>query len=207
MIPDLNDTAWFLDKLDLENGMANLIRADRSILAEQPFLDNKWDTSRLETASVTLADLTAAAPAGRPRLNFIWHTSFCCSTLIARCLDHQGRSLALREPRALVGLANAKRRGLVQKQPGLARGVFALLARRFEAPEHILIKPSNAANTLISEAAAMTDGKMLLLHTGCREFVVSAAKNGQGMAAFVRNLFLLLGGDGHPAGRWPVETL
>jgi hypothetical protein len=40
---------------------------------------------------------------------FIFHTAFCASTFLSRCLDVDGVSVGLREPQILFDAANAKR--------------------------------------------------------------------------------------------------
>ncbi len=148
-----------------------------------------------------------AIGAEAPRLNFIWHTSFCASTLLSACLDSPGRCLALKEPRVLVILAYLKRSGQLARFPDLARSMFSLLGRRFDADEQILIKPSNGANTLVVEAAALTQGRMLLLYSDCESFVLSMAKQGNAGFAYVRDLFASLAPEGHPLARWPAADL
>jgi hypothetical protein len=196
---------WFLHDLDYGSGRASFVRTDRASLSAEPFLDHRWREPRHVDAGLPLAEL-AVAEARPPRLNFIWHTSFCASTLLSACLDSPGRCVALKEPRVLVQLADMKRRGLLHPDPAVARGVFGLLARRFGQDEQILIKPSNGANTLIPEAARLTTGPMLLLYSSCESFLLSMAKQGGAGFTFVRNLFGSLAGE-HPVGRWPVPTL
>ncbi len=104
-------------------------------------------------------------------------------------------------------LADLKRSGHLARAPGVARSAFSLLARRFEAGEQILIKPSNGANTLIIEAAAETRGRMLLLYSDCESFLLAVARKGYAGFAYVRDLFRALCADGHPLGRWPSEDL
>ncbi len=201
---DLSDPGWFLHDLDPSSGRAGFARTDRAALSAAPFLDHQWREA--SAVDAVLPQLPAAGP-DAPRLNFIWHTSFCASTLLAACLDSPGRCLALKEPRALVLLADLKRAGHLAHAPGLARSVFSLLGRRFDADEQVLIKPSNGANTLIIEAAAQTQGRMLLLHSDCESFVLSVARKGQAGFAYVRDLFRALAADGHPLTRWPVDDL
>lgn len=201
------DPAWFLDDLDLTTGLAQFLRTDRAALSGQPFLDPRWARKGMERTSLpgTALDLSPSAP---PELSFIWHTSYCCSTLIASALDAPGRCLSLKEPQALVGLANLKRgqQGAL-KRPGLARAVFALMARRFDPSEQVLIKPSNYANNLLPEAAAMTEGRHLMLYSSCRRLLVSVLKRGEELRAYPRELFVSLANDGHPQANWPMKTL
>jgi hypothetical protein len=203
---DLGDPAWFLESLDADSGAARFVRAERSALSAQPFLDEKWLKHDLSRMVRRAADLPPA-PAS-PRLDFIWHSSFCASTAIAAALDAPGLGLSLKEPSVLMDLADLKRRqGGRLADPGLARAVFSLLARRFEPGEQVLIKASNAANSLIGEAAACTDGRALLLWGDCESFLVSILRSGQEGSAYVRELFMTLAADGHPAGRWPPTEI
>lgn len=197
----LSDADWFLDNLDFEAGRASFVQTDRASLASEPFLDHRWAHEGAAGFQVPLSELLAIDHGPAP-LSFIWHTSYCASTLLASCLDAEGRCLALKEPRVLVLLAALKRTA-GRIDPALARAVFSLLARRFRPDEQILIKPSNGANTLMVEAAAMTSGRMLLLHSDCESYLVSMARQGGQGFSLVREMFLCLASDGHPAGRWP----
>jgi hypothetical protein len=203
---ELADAAWFLDGIDASSGQASLIRADRATLSAQPFLDEKWSRQGRTWVNAPMDRLTA--PAARPQLHFIWHSSFCCSTLLASCLDAPGRCLSLKEPSVLVDFADIKRRAAGRLlSPALARAVFGMLGRRFQPGERVLIKPSNAANALIPEAAAFTEGSMLLLWGDCESFLLSIARAGEAGAAYVRSLFMTLAADGHPASRWSPNDL
>jgi hypothetical protein len=202
---DLTDPEWFLHDIDPGSGRAGFVRTDRASLSAEPFLDHRWRGADRIDAALPLASLPV--PAEPPRLSFIWHTSFCASTLLAACLDSPGLCLALKEPRALVILAALKRSGGLGPGAGLAKSVFGLMARRFEADEQILIKPSNGANALIPEAAALTHGRMLLLYSDCESFILSMARQGRAGFAYVRERFASLTADGHPISRWPAAHL
>jgi hypothetical protein len=201
---DPRDPALFLHDVDPVAGRAVFVRTDRAALCAEPFLDHRWRAPDAVEATATLAELRAVSQEA-PRIDFIWHTSFCASTLLAACLDAPGSCLALKEPNVLVSLAAQKRSGRVDGE--LAKIVFNLLGRRFEPEERILIKPSNAANTLIAEAAALTRGRMLLLYSDCESFVLAMAARGRTGFAYVRDAFRILAADGHPAGRWPAAEL
>ena len=202
---ELGDPRWFLDGLDVASGRAGFVLTDRAALSAAPFLDHRWDHADAARATAPLSRLAAIGSEPAP-LSFIWHTSFCASTLLAACLDSADRCLALKEPGALVVLAALKRSGRL-RDPALARAVFSLLARRFSPREQVLIKPSNSANTLIAEAAALTTGPMLLLYSDCESFLLAMARRGFGGFSSVRDLFMTLAADGHPSGRWPADQL
>jgi hypothetical protein len=201
---DPRDPSLFLHDIDLNTGRAGFVRTGRDGLSAEPFLDHRWRTPDRVDATLSLAQLPAAGDPP-PRIDFIWHTSHCASTLLAACLDAPGRCLALKEPRVLVILAAMKRSGRFDS--GLAKAVFSLLGRSFDPDERILIKPSNSANGLMVEAAALTRGRMLLLYSDCESFVLSMARQGRAGFAYVRDLFRSLAADGHPAGRWPAAEL
>ena len=202
---DLHDSEWFLHDIDPVSVRAGFVRADRESLSATPFLDHRWRPADRVDATLPLASLPV--PTEAPRLSFIWHTSFCASTLLATALDSPGRCLSLKEPRALVILAAMKRNGDLGPGASLAKSAFGLMARRFAEDEHILIKPSNGANALIPEAAALTRGRMLLLYSDCESFVLSMARQGRSGFAYVRERFASLTADGHPISRWPVSHL
>lgn len=185
--------------------MARFVHAGRAALSAEPFLDMKWDQSGLAAAEIAWSALPA--PRARPQLGVIWHTSFCCSTLIAGLLDQPGRCLALKEPRALVDLADLKRRGDLARTPELTTRVLALLSRRFAPDEQVLVKPSNGANAVMLPAAAQADGPILLLHSPCADFIVSVAKAGEPLRAYVRALMLTLLAEQPNGGKFTLPDL
>jgi hypothetical protein len=203
---DPRDPTLFLHDLDPGARSAGFVRTDRAALSAAPFLDHRWRAANGADATAAFAELHLAG-AEPPRIDFIWHTSHCASTLLATCLDSPGRCLALKEPRALVILAALKRSGHHAQAAELARSVFGLLGRRFQPDERILIKPSDSANTLVAEAAALTQGRSLLLYSDCESFVLSMARQGRAGFAHVRERFRSLAADGHPVGRWPAADL
>lgn len=201
------DASWFPDDL-APDGTLSFVRVGREDLAREAFLDERWQRERLPRARHRLEEIARQLPLrlSRPRLNFIWHTAFCCSTAISRALDLPGRNLSLREPDVLTALASARR----ASAPGFseaARAVFSLLARPFRAGAGVTIKPTNFANILIGDAALLTSGKMLFLYSDLPSFVLSIARRGERGRAFARALFWEIAGDGHAQFGWPMEKL
>jgi len=143
----LRDPAWFLDGLDLRKNVAVLTRTTRDALSAGVFLDHRWDRQGAPRAPVPISALRALPGNARPAV--LWHTAFCCSTLIADLLDAPGACLALKEPVALVELAAARRAGAPVADDRLAQAVFARLAQSPSPTERVVIKPSNGANALV----------------------------------------------------------
>jgi hypothetical protein len=206
----LADPAWFPVRLDSGTGVFEFVRTSREELAREPFLDARWDRAGREQSYLPVEDLrlAQARSAVRPELNFVWHTAFCCSTVIARALDAPETNLSLKEPDVLTTLADVKRamrdRGLPKNLP---EGIFALLARRSPPSQSVLIKPSNVANFLLPEAARLTQGRALMLYSDCRTFLVAVMERGEGRRAHVRRVFEKIVGDQTGDRRWPTERL
>ena len=203
------DPSWFADGFDPKDRMVSFVHLDRARLSDTPFLDQRLKRDGAEQTMLSFDALASALPS-LPRLNFIWHTSFCCSTLLAHALDTPGKNLSLREPGITMTLASAKRAGwfapehLGDQLPSL---VFRLLARRFSESEQILVKPTNTVNTLIEDAARLTTGKMLFLYSGIREFLLSIAKKKLDGYIFARKTFAIFANDGDPLGKLPPQQL
>ncbi len=190
----IGDPAWFPDNVDLNRGTFGFVQTGRDALSRQSFLDSRWDRSPLARVDIPIPIVAATLEnLHRPKLNFIWHTAFCCSTLIARCLDVAGQNLSLKEPQILIFLTEAKRAGHIASQDA----AFKLLARHYHPNESVLIKPTNAVNNLIPEAVHATDGRMLFLYSDCKSFLISIAKKGEMGRIFARKLF------GSVCGGWP----
>lgn len=204
----IGNAAWFPDNVDFNRNTFGFVQTTREALSGNSFLDARWDRAALARADIPISTVVSATEAlPRLELNFIWHTAFCCSTLIARCLDSVGENLALKEPQILILLAEAKRAGNLAQRNGALDASFKLLARRPQPRESVLIKPTNAVNNMIPEAVRATDGRMLFLYSDCRSFLISIAKKGEMGRIFARKLFGLFAADGHEQAKWPMQTL
>jgi hypothetical protein len=202
---------WFLDGLDAASATARFIRTSREALSQAVFLDPNWDRTGADFRYVPFADLKGhAARADSPAA--IWHSAFCCSTLIASCLDTPGAALAIKEPMGLVHLSAAVRRSLRTVDGPLIGASWLLLGRRFEPRERVVIKPSNGANALLPQAAAL-GGPTLLLYSSCRDFISSIAvggpvsDGGEERRRFVRDLIFERFVEGRQEARWRLADL
>jgi hypothetical protein len=185
--------SWFLYDLDINAREFLFVRTSREDIAQQTFLDFRWRARTSEIVRLPIDALVEALQPldDAPRLNFIWHTSFCCSTLIAKLLDCPGHNLSLREPMALATLAEAVRSGALADAPLRGQTVeatFRLLSKCDAPASRITVKPSNFANLLIPEATARTQGKSLFLFSDLSSFIVSIVNGGAQYRDFARLL-------------------
>jgi hypothetical protein len=146
----------------------------------------------------------------KPRINFIWHTSYCCSTAIAAAIDVPGRNLSLLEPAILVSVAGARREADRQHRGDiswLSDVAFRLLNRPDAQDAVVTIKPAPVSNYLVADAALRTTGKMLFLYCDCRSFLTAAMRYGENRRRIVRYLFNILYRDEDAATRWTPESI
>lgn len=204
-----DDPGWFLSDIDTERKSLSFVRTNRSDVSSAPFLDERFTQGRREVRLVPITDAQSALAHSRSNdeAAFIFHTAFCCSTLLASVLDRPGRVLSLKEPGVLMSLANVRRTdpdlGHSDSQyQRLTNTVFALLARRFSVGESILIKPTNAANILL-EPVLLSGARFLLLYSDLPGFLVSVIKKGEAGRYFMRHLFNIFRLDRPDIDAWP----
>jgi hypothetical protein len=207
------DPRWLLEGYDPAARKLRFVHAAREDFVAAPFLaQGFWNAMNgFPQRLVAERELAAILPqdAPRPRVNFIWHTAFCCSTLIANALDSAGKNLSLKEPGVVLTLADARRanavgRAVSSRFPEL---VFRLLARPIFAGEQVTIKPTNFSGSAMRDALALTEGKHLLLYSDCRSFLISVLKKGEYGRRTVRELYAKIVGDGNPGVRWPQDKV
>ena len=129
---------------------------------------------------------------------FIFHTAFCSSTFLSRCLDIDGVSVSLREPQILLDAANARRLQWRSRTTGLSHQDLArlglILLRKHAGPsEKLVIKPVNSVNNIIRELVELiVPTRSLMLYTDARNFLLSTLKKGEESKYAVRAMFDLI---------------
>ena len=207
---DLFDSpSWFPEGFDQNRNEFRFVAADRSDLSSQSFLDWRWNRSGAKRQTAGATAMIARLSPQNPRPSIIWHTGFCCSTLLAKALDRPGRNLSLCEPQVLVDVVDAKRAGKFARDlsPAVPQLAFHLLSRGFAPEERVTLKPAPAANVLLRDAGTQTSGPMLFLYSDCRSFLVSICKLGETGRKYVRSLFLAMLHDDHVQTKWPAPKL
>src|SRR5688500_14951190 len=99
----LADPEWLPHTFDRAGERLDFVRltaADRDALA---FLAEEYVGARFAHEVLPWDAVKAAAPAGDgAQVHFIFHTGFCCSTLLARAVAAGGGVAVLREPDILM---------------------------------------------------------------------------------------------------------
>ncbi len=190
----LRSPSWLLHRIDVAAGRLIFLPVARSTLASASFLDGRRPLAEGAAASCTIDEaLAAAAEAGPPGPDrFLFHMSFCGSSLLARILDRPARAFVLREPNALVDLADWK---AAQEREGRADARFApivaltcaSLRARWRRDEPVLIKPSNWVNNILPELLAR-DARAACIQIEPRPFLRAVFRGGRERMAFTARL-------------------
>jgi hypothetical protein len=191
----LEDPGWFPTSLSQDYRTVLFGRTTRDALANEAFLDQRMSDAVTDVQQHPVDAITATQGVARyDPPAFIFHSAFCCSTLLARALDIPGQCLSLKEPDVLMGAANALRmQENAAANTALIRSITGLLSRRFDAAESILVKPTNSANNLLPHMVDL-GANVLVLYGDLRSFLVSVLKKGEACKSFIRtqyNIFAL----------------
>jgi len=192
----VGDPQWLAHRYDPQRDAFHFVDVPRAAQSRATFLTDKELPPEPTLRAIGRGDALARRPDTAP-LHYIFHSAFCCSTLLARALDRPGLAMALKEPVVLNDLVGWRRRG--GKDADVAAvldATLTLLARPFAPGESIVVKPSNivacVGNAMLSMRPA---SRALLLYTPLRAYIGSIAKKGLWGRLWVRDLFVGLQQD------------
>lgn len=151
-----------------------MLELDHETVARESFIDVRMSVDWGAAARVPINEILAAKLQSPP-CAWLWHTSFCGSTLLARMLHLAPHATCLREPLALRRLSDAREAGL-NTRPALM-AVIALLSRPWHPDGRVLVKPTHAAlNIAVDIMAASPPSRALVLTSSLEDFVISHLK-------------------------------
>lgn len=185
------DPEWIAHRYDPGHDAVHLLPVPRATQRKATFLTDEYLPRGLQPLVVRRQDAAGALTTPAP-IHFIFHSAFCCSTVVANAFDLPGRAMGLKEPVILNDLIGWRRRG--GQGPDMAEvldDALSLLARPFSAGESIVVKPSNAINGLIAPILTLRpQAHALLLHAPLRTYLGSIARKGLDGRLWVRTLLL-----------------
>jgi hypothetical protein len=179
---------WLAHRYDETHDAVHLIEVNRATRARVPFLVDRNLPPR-DPVVTKRADVLARVPAPAP-IHFIFHSAFCCSTLLVKALDRPGIASTLSEPQLLADMTGWRLRG---GEPRAIQTVLdqslSLLARPFEPGEAVVVKPSNVSNGLAEAMMAMRpNARAVLMHAPLPVFLASIARKGMDGRLWAREL-------------------
>lgn len=191
-LPYVQDAAWLPYDYDWRDDTLTFAHLPKTAQRRAVFLDPRYvgGAPRSAPASVDALPGEAVREHAGP-IHFIFHTAFCCSTLLTRALDIPGVSMGVKEPSVLAAFADywaGTRRG-----PGAflaLRATLDLLSRPLEPGETQIIKPSNVANHIVPQMLhARPDAKAIVIHSSLDTFLRAIARRGMDGRAFARLVY------------------
>ncbi len=180
---------WLAHRYDETHDAIHLVEAPRALRRSVPFLIDEHLPGAKAPMVVRRDEAMAVAPAPAP-VHFIFHSAYCCSTLLANAFDRPGLSASLKEPQFLADMVGWRQRGGEPSDIGAVLDQsLTLLSRPFEPGEAVVIKPSNVVNGL---AQAMMNIRpaagAVLLYAPLPVFLASIARKGMWGRLWVREL-------------------
>ena len=188
---DLEDAAWFAHRYDEAVDSFRFIHVPRDLHDNITFLTDEYLPQGLDQQIVDRNKITNI-PANEAPLHFIFHSGFCCSTLLNRALNQPGIATSLSEPTILRDIVGYKGRGAhSEKLYAVLHHALHLLARPFEQGESVVVKPSCIVNGLQNQILTMRpDSHAVFLYAPIRVFLNSIARKGITGRTWGRELFL-----------------
>lgn len=185
------DPRWLPHTYDAAGSNLTSVFVSRQQHGELMFLSDEHFKGRFPKATYPTSEIAAHVhEAGLAPIHFIFHTSFCCSTLMLRALEVPGRAFGLSEPDVLINLANRFIRSDDASNRERLRLVLRLLARPFDKGESVIIKPTNFANRLAMPALETSpESRAVLLYSDVRTLLRSILKRGMWGRIWGRKLF------------------
>jgi hypothetical protein len=206
------DPALFLHLLDGSDAVFQAMTRDD--IARSIFLDGRIRHRGRANFRVPLDRLLAeATPDALPlrQVGWIFHVAQCGSTLLARALDHPGRSLVLREPAALRQLgviAGAGEASAGAPSAELLRFVVAMLGKRWEAGRPVVVKANVPVNLIAGRLLALDPAApAIALHFPLANYVAAILRT-EGHVRWTEGVFaeLRIGESAYAASAPPATV-
>jgi hypothetical protein len=180
--------SWLAHRYDPGHDAVHFVETPRAVRRDVPFLTDDYLTVDQPLVVARREAITVAGH--RSALHFIFHSAYCCSTLLANALDLDGVATTFKEPVILNDLVGWRHRGATPAAVGaVLDDALTVLARPFGDGEASIIKPSNLVNGLAATMLALRpEARCILLHAPLEIFLGSIAGKGMWGRLWVRDL-------------------
>lgn len=187
------DPAWLAHRYDPGYDAVHFRYVERETRRKATFLTDQY-LGTAEPLVLTRSSVAEPARGVAAPLHHIFHSAFCCSTLMVRAFERPGWTSSLSEPVILNDLAGWRNRGATPAAlAAVGRDVATLLGRSFAGDAAVVSKGSNTAG-LVADVmlGARQDSTALLMVAPIRTFLTSVAKKGLDGRLWVRGVFRTL---------------
>ena len=193
----IRDPNWLAHRYVESKDAIQFVNLPRAEHARVTFITEEHLSPDLRRFEFARRDVMALSPSPAP-IHFVFHSAFCCSTLIARVFDRDGLAMGLKEPAILNDIVGWRRRGASGRDVAeLTDHALTLLARPFAAGEAVIVKPSNILSAHIRMMMALRpNARALFLYAPLPVFLTSVAKKGLDGRLWVRELMAGFRTDG-----------
>lgn len=190
--PYVQDPTWLPHAYDAQRDTLVFAHLPREAQRQLTFLDPRFMPREGQSAPAPISELAAEAVRHQAGpLHFIFHTGFCCSTLLARALDIPGVSMGIKEPSILASFA--EHWSSKEHAPGAPEALnitLDLLSRPLARGEAQIVKPSTAVNHMIPQLLhARPDAKAIVLFSSLDAFLRAIVRRGLKGRVFARQLY------------------
>ncbi len=188
---------WLAHRYDASRDAFHMLAVPRRRHAEIAFLTDEYLGETVRPMPVKRVEAMGQAREQAP-LHFIFHSAFCCSTLMAAAFDIPGLSMGLKEPMILNDIVGWRHRGATGANVArVLDEAMQLLARPFTDTHGTIVKPSNIVNPLIPAMLALRPAsRALFMYAPLSEYLVSIARKGMTGRLWVRDLMQKLAREG-----------
>lgn len=167
----------YLHSLDPNKGAGLIIEAGPEFFKNALFLDGRVLAPGMTGAWVPLDRIWQEVEKKKSRpapMHLIFHPGHAGSTLISRLLDEVPGVLSLREPEALRPLALLHNRGGGSGFERLFANIYALLARRFEPGQPVIVKATSMCSTLAPKlVSANPENRALVVTVSLKTYLAN----------------------------------
>lgn len=173
-VPDFSNAKWFPVDVHVPRDQYSFLLIDHDVLEQSTFLDTRISAELDRALQVPAAEIEVDGNLN-PQVSWLFHTSFCCSTLLARLLHVPPHQVVLKEPLVLRRLADAR----YSRWPidGFIKPTVSLLARPWDPSGAVVVKPTHAALNIGAELmAADAVSRGVILTSSLQDFLVSNLK-------------------------------
>lgn len=197
----LNDPTFLAHRYDDSHDTFHFLPVTRHIHEESTFITDEFLPQNLSYLSIG-RDLITQSEFQLAPAHFIFHSAYCCSTMLARAFNFPGISMGLKEPVLLNDMLGWRRRGAKPREwQAVLDQSLRLLSRPFGTDRAVIVKPSNVCNPIAMDILdTLPNAKAVLLFAPIESFLLSIAKKDMWGRIWARKLLTSAMADGYAVG-------